>query len=143
MVEDEGQVSWHMASLITLELSKLRAKANSEYQRTDFNSAMSTLESIRMTANYAFTQEERIDLDKLENEILPLLMKVKGIGSFNKASIKLAATTLEQVRPLLKTYNNKLLDALDKHGFFGARKKDAAKMLFTGMPESHKINLDD
>ena len=124
----QGQVEWNMASFINMELADINRRANSAWISGEYIKALDCQKAKRMTAGYSFSKEERKELDIIEEEFEPILNYIQLIHSWNKEQKQKAVVAIIRFKKLYKKYVERLNDALDNHGWYGARKKDAAKM---------------
>lgn len=123
-----GQVEWNMASLLNIELSKLRSNANSYFISGKYREAIDTLIAMKMSGIHVFTKKEREALDAIEKELLGSLLNYSYLGSFNPSSYAAARNSVIKIREKFPIYNEKLMDALHNHGFLGSMKRDSTRM---------------
>ena len=123
-----AQVEWNMANLLNIELSNLRAKANSYFIAGKYKQAMDSLIAMRLSCMYAFVKEERDALKDIEKELEVPLIQAQGIDTFNDDERKIAVKAMMVIRKNFPIYNEVLMDALHAHGFLGSFKKDSSMM---------------
>jgi tetratricopeptide (TPR) repeat protein len=123
-----GQVEWNMASLLNIELSRLRTNANTYFISGKYREAIDTLIVMKMTGIHVFTKEERDAIKILELELLSSLLNYSGLNSFNIGNYAEAKKSLIKIRKIFPEYNEKLMDTLHAHGFLGNYKRDSGKM---------------
>ena len=126
------KVSWNAAEGIIMEISNRRSMANTHFISGNIGKAFNTLISIKQSVIQSFNKEERLRLTAIEEKF----RQVSGLLSFNCANsfnpkvrdgAKLARTIANKIYP---TYNDLLMDLLDKYGYLVGQKSDASKMRF-------------
>ena len=128
MDHSQGQVEWNMASFINMELADINRRANSAFISGEYIKALDCQKAKRMTAGFSFTAAERKALDDLELQFDPIIGAIAFAHSWNKEQKNSAAVAIYRFRKLFSKYVERLNDTLDAHGWYGARKRDAAKM---------------
>lgn len=133
MSENEGeQVSWNFASLLNMELGKLRARANAYFINRQLSKATETLLAMRMSCVHVLDDNEIKSLVAKEDELLKLIgqseKEIRGFGT--DSELKEKANANIQIYKKFTTYNDELMNLLSKYGFLGSKKIDTTKMKY-------------
>ncbi len=123
-----SEVEWNMAALVNMELAKLNSEANTAAISGNYSKAVACQLAKKQSAGFTFSEEERAKLKEMENKFNILLLKVRGIHSWNEEERIEGSMAEIELRSLYDSYVELLNDLLDKYGWFGGRKKDATRI---------------
>lgn len=125
MVETIDKVSWNLAAGIIMEIQNLLAKANTNYISGRITKCFHCLKAIKMRIIQNLSQEERLHLKKLEEEIHKKMYALESTSTEDGKEWHIAKG---EVCNLVENYNETILDLLDKYGFLIEKKQDYKKM---------------
>lgn len=122
--EEREKVSWNMSSKVSEHLSDLLHKASQYQLEHNLRSWLDVLCVIREKVNYGMSSEEQTELDNLELEII----NMKSPHLINDMGEKIQDTKQRYTIYLkVRQYQRKVLDILNKMGFFPS-KPDATRL---------------
>jgi len=115
-----------------MEISNRRSMANTSYISGNIKKALYTLISIKQSVIQSFNQEERDNLNSIEEQFSQVssALTLAMSNSFNKSMKKVYSCAYNIAKKLYSKYNNYLMDLLDKYGYLIGEQSDASSMKF-------------
>jgi len=126
------KVSWNASQGLIMEISNRRSMANTSYISGNIKKALYTLISIKQSVIQSFNQEERDNLNSIEEQFSQVSSALTPAmsNSFNKSMKKVYSCAYNIAKKLYSKYNNYLMDLLDKYGYLIGEQSDASSMKF-------------